>query len=53
MCFDITDERSFDMMKDWVRELKQKVTPEGKLVIGIACTKGDREDARVRERRYS
>ena len=38
VCFDIMDEESFQKMKDWVEELRTNV-PEGKLVLGIACTK--------------
>lgn len=48
VCFDITDEQSFEMMKDWVEELKKNV-PEGKLVIAIACTKADLDAQRVGE----
>lgn len=47
MCFDITDEQSFDMMKDWVEELRRNVG-EGNIVIAIACTKADLEGQRVR-----
>ena len=46
VCFDITDEQSFEMMKDWVDELKKNV-PEGKLIIAIACTKADLDARRV------
>jgi GTPase SAR1 family protein len=46
VCFDITDEQSFDMMKDWVEELRRNVG-EGNIVIAIACTKADLEGQRV------
>lgn len=46
VCFDITDEQSFEMMKDWVEELKKNV-PEGKLILAIACTKADLDARRV------
>lgn len=46
ICFDITDEASFTMMKDWVEELSKNVS-DGKLVLAIACTKADLETQRV------
>jgi hypothetical protein len=36
-----------NVFQDWVEELKKNV-PEGKLVIGIACTKADLDSQRVR-----
>lgn len=46
VCFDITDESSFNTMKDWVEELKTNVA-EKNLVLAIACNKGDLADERV------
>jgi len=46
VCFDITNEISFNTMKSWVEELKQNVTNEN-LVLVIACNKVDLDNSRV------
>jgi GTPase SAR1 family protein len=46
VCFDMTDEDSFAMMKDWVDELKNNVE-DGNLVLAIAANKSDLADKRV------
>ena len=46
VCFDITDEASFTMMKDWVEELHQNVSQKN-FVLAIACNKCDLEENRV------
>jgi len=40
VCFDVTDEATFNTMKDWVEELKTNVVDKN-LVIAIACNKAD------------
>lgn len=46
MCFDVTDESTFNTMKDWVEELKTNVVDKN-LVIAIACNKADLETRQV------
>ena len=46
MCFDVTDEATFNTMKDWVEELKTNVVDKN-LVIAIACNKADLETRQV------
>ncbi|KAG5185853.1 P-loop containing nucleoside triphosphate hydrolase protein, partial [Tribonema minus] len=48
VCCDITDEESFDKMKDWVEEIKMNV-PVGQqgLAIVLALNKTDLEERRV------
>ena len=46
VCFDITNEQSFTIMKKWVEELKQNVSSE-QFVLAIACNKADLESSRV------
>mmetsp|Transcript_18219 Transcript_18219/g.33075 ORF Transcript_18219/g.33075 Transcript_18219/m.33075 type:complete len:235 (+) Transcript_18219:313-1017(+) len=40
VCFDITDEGSFNTMKEWVEELRHNVQDK-ELVLAIACNKAD------------
>ena len=44
LVFAITDEASFDKLKDWVRELQTNV--EEPLVLAIACNKADMAESR-------
>jgi len=46
VCFDVTDESTFNTMKDWVEELKTNVVDKN-LVIAIACNKADLETRQV------
>lgn len=45
LVFDITNELSFDKMKEWVRELQANV--EEPLVLAIACNKADLREQRA------
>ena len=45
LVFSITDESSFEKLKEWVRELQNNV--EEPLVLAIACNKADLADQRV------
>eukprot|EP00753_Platysulcus_tardus_P005349 PLAT13204.1.p1 GENE.PLAT13204.1~~PLAT13204.1.p1 ORF type:complete len:241 (+),score=35.84 PLAT13204.1:75-725(+) len=47
LVFDITDESSFVVMKDWVEELMTNVP--GGIVLGIACNKSDLTEERAVE----
>eukprot|EP00816_Leptocylindrus_hargravesii_P005669 CAMPEP_0196803122 /NCGR_PEP_ID=MMETSP1362-20130617/2546_1 /TAXON_ID=163516 /ORGANISM="Leptocylindrus danicus, Strain CCMP1856" /LENGTH=353 /DNA_ID=CAMNT_0042174565 /DNA_START=93 /DNA_END=1151 /DNA_ORIENTATION=+ len=40
VCYDVTSEHSFQIMRDWVDELHQNV-PAGSIVLAIAATKCD------------
>ncbi|KAH8070989.1 GTPase [Aureococcus anophagefferens] len=46
VCFDVTDESTFNTMKDWVEELKTNVVDKN-LVIAIACNKADLDTRQV------
>lgn len=46
VCFDVTDEATFNTMKDWVEELKTNVVDKN-LVIAIACNKADLDTRQV------
>jgi small GTP-binding protein len=45
LVFDITNELSFDKMKEWVRELQANI--EEPLVLAIACNKADLREQRA------
>jgi len=45
LVFSITDESSFEKLKEWVRELQNNV--DEPLVLAIACNKADLADQRV------
>jgi small GTP-binding protein len=45
LVFSITDESSFEKLKEWVRELQNNV--EEPMVLAIACNKADLTDQRV------
>jgi small GTP-binding protein len=47
LVFSITDEGSFEKLKEWVRELKLNHPPDEPLVLAIACNKADLADQRV------
>jgi len=48
ICFDITNEESFNKMKDWVEELRNHQSSGAEdLVLAIACNKCDLESERV------
>lgn len=47
LVFSITDESSFEKLKEWVRELKLNHPPDEPLVLAIACNKVDLSDQRV------
>ena len=47
LVFSITDESSFEKLKEWVRELKLNHPPDEPLVLAIACNKADLADQRV------
>lgn len=47
LVFSITDESSFDKLKEWVRELKINHPADEPLVLAIACNKADLADQRV------
>ena len=44
--YDITNERSFETMKNWVSELKT-LTQAGSIVIAVAANKCDMEEERM------
>ena len=46
LVFSITDESSFEKLKEWVRELKLNHPPDEPLVLAIACNKVDLSDQR-------
>ena len=47
LVFSITDEGSFDKLKEWVRELKINHPADEPLVLAIACNKADLAEQRV------
>ena len=47
LVFSITDEGSFEKLKEWVRELKLNHPPDEPLVLAIACNKADMAEQRV------
>ena len=47
LVFSITDESSFEKLKEWVRELKINHPADEPLVLAIACNKADLADQRV------
>ena len=50
VCFDGTDQRTFQTMRTWVEELRANVDDK-KLVIAIAITKSDLDENRAETRR--
>jgi len=47
LVFSITDEASFEKLKEWVRELKINHPSDEPLELAIACNKADLSDQRV------
>jgi small GTP-binding protein len=47
LVFSITDESSFDKLKEWVRELQVNHPADEPLVLAIACNKADLAEQRV------
>ena len=47
LVFSITDEASFEKLKEWVRELKQNHPVDEPMVLAIACNKCDLSEQRV------
>jgi len=47
LVFSVTDEGSFDKLKEWVRELKINHPVDGPLVLAIACNKSDLSEQRA------
>jgi len=47
LVFSVTEESSFEKLKEWVRELKLNHPPDEPLVLAIACNKADLADQRV------